>query len=57
MNNYDAPFVELIMSYFNSTNIDSETMHKMYIAYRKGVQVGFKTGMKSMNKAMKENKG
>lgn len=57
MTNYDAPFVELIMSYFKDTNIDSETMQKMYTAYRKGIQVGFKAGMKSMNKAMKENKG
>lgn len=39
MTNYDAPFVELIMFYFNGTNIDSDTMHKMYIAYKKGLQV------------------
>lgn len=58
MTNYDTPFVELIMFYFNGTNIDSDTMHKMYIAYKKGLQVGIAERVKKdlQNKrAMEKN--
>ena len=51
MTDFDAPFVELVMTYFNGANIDSETMRKMYTAYKKGVQVGM---LRMIQKSKKE---